>query len=251
MNQADDLQVHEWLRQTGPDFEFPATPDVRGAVEERLRRRRPTRRMRLQPAWALLALLLFGALLMLVPQVRAAVLDVLRAGAITIFVTEPTSQVEVATDTPKAGSEQPEFLVAATPTSAEAAREALGQTVELFSHAEGWGTADQVYVDDGDAAQVAILVWQPDEATRFTLYAIAAADFADKQAGTVVATSVRGIDAVWVEGLHGFSLRGVDGVWDWQSAQGAVLIWQEGGLTYRLEGAASPEEARQFAESLR
>jgi hypothetical protein len=79
-------------------FSYPPTPDVAGAVVRRLAPGHarlpaavPDRRRRPVPVFAILAALaILLAGLLAVPQVRAAVVDVLRIGAVRIFLVAPT-----------------------------------------------------------------------------------------------------------------------------------------------------------------
>lgn len=273
MNQVDDLHVDNWLRQTAAEFPYPQTPDVRQAVRRRIQPQSgppaktpaPSRRLpRLAPMWALLTVILLAASLLLVPQVRAAVIQLLRAGGITIFVAEPTPHPAVTpADDPRAAAppatatipsrsptaSPPSFLVPVTPVSLADAAEALDATSALPTSLSPYGAPHEVYVDDEDEAQVVILLWFAAEERRYLLYVIAARDFATKQVNELQTTTVDEHEAFWIEGPHGFILQGGD-LWDTQTASGAVLIWSDGDLTYRLEGASSMEEARQLAEAL-
>lgn len=284
MKQADNQFNERWLRRTAAQFPFPHTPDVRAGVRAtiRLQARTPEhgvslpRFSRLGPLAAVLAMLLLAASLLFVPQVRASVVAFLRAGGITIFITDPTPTVAsrpILDPTPPAvqpptatpgsptaapassgatgpgGAAQPGFLVPATPVSLAQAEEALQGAVALASSLPPFGAPQGIYVDDGADARVAILVWDSKDGRHIVLYAIAGIDFAYKMADDVVTATVRGAQAFWVDGLHRFILR--DGEFlTWETMSGSVLIWTEGDLTYRLEGATSLEEARTLAESL-
>src|SRR5262245_35861119 len=100
-----DSAWEQQVRETARHFDYPATPDIATQVQSRLRAGRPlssTRAMRLAVA-ALLALVLFGALWS-VPSVRAAILQILRIGAVTVIVGEetptPTATAQSPTRTP-------------------------------------------------------------------------------------------------------------------------------------------------------
>lgn len=274
MKQVDDQVIERLLRRSAPQFPYPTTPDVRAHVRAAIRSQRPTPpriaslprpRLRLAPLSLALAILLLLASLLLVPQVRASVLQLLRAGGITIFITDPTptattpdiqnptpAVITPATATPAPPSGEPGqagFLVPATPVSLAQAAEALPGTAALPSSLPPFGAPQDIYVDDESHATVAILVWNLEEGRHIALYAIGGTDFAYKLADDVVTTTVRGSQAFWVDGLHRFILR--DGEFlTWETVRGSVLIWTEGDLTYRLEGAASLQEARTLAESL-
>jgi len=66
-------------------FSYPPTPDVSGAVLRRLPRRHAARTRRTLAAVGILMALLL-TILFAVPQVRAAVLDWIRIGAVRIFI---------------------------------------------------------------------------------------------------------------------------------------------------------------------
>ena len=66
--------------------------------------------------------------------------------------------------------------------------------------------------------------------------------------------SLRGVDGYWVGGEpHIFFYEDSSGSIRQESVRlaGKVLLWEEDGVTYRVEGAASLAEARRIAESLR
>jgi hypothetical protein len=280
MKQADDQVIERLLRRSASQFPYPPTPDVHAHVRAAIRSRRPTPRqpvslprppLRLAPLSLALAVLLLLASLLLVPQVRASVRQLLRAGGITIFITDPTptatapgirnpapAAISPATATPAAPATaaappsgepgQAGLLVPATPISLAQAVEAL-QVATLPSSLPPFGAPQGIYVDDESAATVAILLWDLKDGRQIVLYAIGGTDFAYKMADEVVTATVRGSQAFWVDGLHRFILRDGDFL-TWETVRGSVLIWTEGDLTYRLEGAASLEEARTLAESL-
>ena len=249
------------VRETAVSFPYPPTPDVAGAV--RRRRLAPKRRVfltRRRLAWALaLALLLVGGL-MAVPQVRAAVLEMLRIGALRIFIAEPTPTPETAV-----GAAAP---VTATPPALNAALSSLAGATTLAEAAAqapfpilappDWPPPDQVFVqklpDTGVDWSVVILVWlepgRSDQA-RLSLYQIGAQYYGFKRATTdiVQETTVRGQPAFWVEGPHPLQLQ--DGRYqDWLFVEGSVLLWADGNVTYRLESDLPLAEAVGLAESL-
>src|SRR5262245_24724647 len=79
------------LREQAAAFEYPPTPDVAGAVRQRLaaESRRP-RWPTAQLAWAMLTILFVLSLLLAVPQVRAGLLEFLQIGVVRIFPVAPT-----------------------------------------------------------------------------------------------------------------------------------------------------------------
>lgn len=281
MTSTKDTKGHEggsmlaeaWLVETAASFEYPRTPDVSGRVRERLSGRQPApmgvgRRL----AWAAVVVLLLLASLLAVPQVRAALGEILSIGAMTIFVEEeampgtatpsatavtaraPAAVQERATTELEASPSPParSLVVPATPVSLEAAREMVGDRLRMPAYPEDLGAPDGVYVDRRERPGVVVLVWEeaerPDE-TRLSLYQIQQANFGNKTARQVAETTVNGRRALWIEGPHMF--QQADGsLQPWQFVPGPVLLWTEGAVTYRLEGAPSLEEAVRIAESL-
>lgn len=70
----------------------------------------------------------------------------------------------------------------------------------------------------------------------------------------VTYTDVEGLPAFWIAGTpHFFFYEERDGEVRRETVRlaGDVLVWEEGGVTYRVEGARSLEDARRIAESLR
>lgn len=262
------MLAEAWLVETAAAFEYPRTPDVSGRVRERLSGRRPApvgvgRRL----AWAAVVVLLLLASLLAVPQVRAALGEILGIGAMTIFVEEgamPVTATPSATKTEAvperttaevAASPSPlarSLVVPATPVSLAAAQEMVGERLRRPAYPPDLGAPDGVYVDRRERPEVVVFVWEeagPPDETRLSLYQIQQANFGYKTARQVAETTVNGRRAVWIEGPHMFQ-RADGSLQPWQFVPGPVLLWTEGAVTYRLEGAASLEEAVRIAESL-
>lgn len=85
------------MQDVAAGLDYPPTPDIAAGVRQRLageKRReivRPWYANRL--AWAVTAVLLAVALLLAVPQARAAILEFFQIGDIRIFLANPQSQV--------------------------------------------------------------------------------------------------------------------------------------------------------------
>ncbi|MBK8904783.1 MAG: hypothetical protein IPM53_26625 [Anaerolineaceae bacterium] len=239
MNSSFEKQVEQWAAA----FEFPPTPDIAGKVRPLLaappkKTFQPGRRL----AWALV-LLLLAASLLAVPGVRAAIVEILRAGGITIFVGEETSVDEI----PPLLSEQlPAFTEPITLDEAVARFPNVQLPTELpppddvLLHEEPvWDTAVIfLWRDEADPQEIAL-----------SLYQINVAQYAYKGSDMLETTEVNGNPAFWVIGPHYFRLRGSSPE-AWLFVEGSVLIWWEGEMTYRLEGAESLEVALRIAESL-
>jgi hypothetical protein len=250
MDSLREEQIQEWAAA----FEYPPTPDIVSRI--RLPRFRGDKLLRTaqpekvtQPnhrlAWALI-LLLLAASLLAVPSVRAALVQILRAGGITIFVGE-----EAATDElPPLLSEQlPSFTEPITLDEAEMLFPDLQLPTELpppddvlLHEVNGWKSA-------------VIFLWrdaaQPDQIS-MSLYQINQPQYAYKGAGQLENTEVNGRQAFWINAPHYFFLTlGNNESEAWYFVPGNVLIWWDDPVTYRLEGTNSLEEALRLAESMR
>ncbi len=255
----------KWLQETAASFDYPPTPDVSRRVRQRLAEPRPvaaTGRRRL--AWVAVLVLLLLASLLAVPQVRAALGEILRIGAMTIFVEEPVAGPPVtpaptttptATQIARTAAPPPTSTPAVlpvTPVSLAAAREMVDAPLRLPAYPDDLGAPDGVYVDRRERPGVVVFVWdQPDrpQERRLSLYQIHQANFGSKQTRQVDETQVNGRPALWIDGPHLFQLA-TGSIQPWQFVPGRVLLWSEGGITYRLEGAPTMEEAVRIAESL-
>jgi len=244
MNEPMSTSWEESVRKTAVTFPYPPTPDIASGVAARLasRRRAPRRAL----AWALALLLLLLLSLFSVPRVRAAIVDMFRLGAITIFVRPEAAPVSAPTATLPPLSDR--ILQAMTPVTLAEANAQLADPVRLPGYPAGLGPPDDVYL----SLDTAVFLWrdpeQP-ETVQFSLYQIEATSFALKAVTVLQTTRVNGQEAAWVEGPHLFRLA--DGRYEnWWFVPGNVLIWEEDGVTYRLEGATNLDEAIRIAESL-
>jgi hypothetical protein len=286
---APDSQPWELAVQAAARaFPYPPTPDLAGRVRGRLAA--PSRRAsgRLRPlAWALAALLLILAGLLAVPQVRAALVEVLQIGGIRIFVVPPTPSAIPPPETPAAPSATPSpspilqvetpavgtpaappatpaaVLPAATPlasvldlageTTLEEARRQAGFTIRTPAYPPDLGSPERVFLQDLGGPLV-VLVWtvpgQPGS-VRLSLHEFGAGTYADKLAPAVVQeTTVNGVRAAWTEGPHLLVFRSGD-AGPRELVHGHTLIWEQGGITYRLETDQDLAEAVRIAESVR
>lgn len=259
-------QMAVMLREMAVSFPYPPTPDIAGQVRRRLAS--PPRPRQALLAWALAVLLIAVGLLLAVPQVRAAVFEMIRAGAITIFVGEPTPTAVPPTPVSEAGPVIPPSATPTPPPLETAVSEIAGLTTLEEAHAQArfplrlplaYGEPDAVYLqeipDPGLDGQVAILVWldpaRPERA-RLRLYQIDLAWYALKQAAVeaVSQTKVNGQTAYWIEGGHQIQLQNDPGQESY-FVEYHVLVWTEGEITYRLESEMSLSEAVEVAGSLR
>ena len=276
---GQDLRWERTVQAAAAAFAYPPTPDVASAVARRLgtgKARRPAAmpvRHRPVPVLAILAALaLLLAGLLAVPQVRAAVVDVLRLGAVRIFLVPPTP-VPAPTALPPnqgkqgAGSSAPTAMPRPSPTPAPLssvldlagettlpeAQRAVTFTLRLPAYPPDLGAPDHVFVQDMMGPSV-VLAWmdpnRPD-AVRLSLYEMSPSSYIAKiEPRLIQETQVNGQPAIWASGPY-FLLSRNGEARTRRLVEGQTLIWTENAVTYRLETDLSLDQARRIAESLR
>lgn len=261
------------LTDIAKGMDYPPTPDIAGFVSTRLRPAKSPRLISRRLAWSLTIVLILLSSLLLIPPARAAILEFIQIGIVRIFpapeetpaTAEPESFVPT-TATPaafppptaKPFSQSAPLLVfldqIAGETKLANAKEIAEYPILLPTYPKDWGQPNHVYVQDVDGVMT-ILVWvdaqQPERVT-LSLHFIPAGSWAiHKFAPAIIEeTSVDGNRAIWAVGPY--PLRLIDG--DLQVTRlisGRVLIWEKGGITYRLESDQPLDEAVKIAESLR
>jgi hypothetical protein len=239
-----DEMTEFWPKQiaeTAVHFPYPPTPDIAGAVQQRLQPRPPHSRARRWAVALAVLLVLLAAGLLAIPPVRAALFEWLRIGAIDVFIVEEAPVMETAVPL--------SIIDLGEPLTLAEAQAAFPQTLRLPSD---WDRSGTVYSHHlfGEMP-VMTMRWQTTDGVTITLSQIAAPYLGTKWAsgGQVVETAVHGKTAVWIEGAH--PLQFETGDFDVQIiVDSNVLIWTEGAVTYRLEGQLPLDEAIQLAESL-
>jgi hypothetical protein len=129
------------------------------------------------------------------------------------------------------------------------------------------GSPDEVYTGDLPAGGQLTLVYFPTAAlpeARETGVAVLLTQFRGEsepfiqkglpQGARLTPTTVNGRTAYWIEGVpHVLFLRDPSGEIQQDRSRLAAntLLWEQGGITYRLESALSREAAVRIAESLR
>ena len=240
INSAQEQKIRQWATA----FKYPPTPDIASRIRPLLtppakQSWQPSRRL----AWVMI-LLLLAASLLAVPSVRAALVEILRGGGITIFVGE-----EAATDA------VPPLLSEQLPSFTEPI--VLEEALELFPDLQlptELPPPDDVLLHEVNAWESAVIfLWrdeeQPDQ-IGLSLYQIDAPQYAAKGAKQLEQTEVNGNQAFWIDGAHLFFLQ-TNEIEEWSFVAGNVLLWWDGAVTYRLEGAGSLDEALRLAESLK
>jgi hypothetical protein len=258
-------------------MEYPRTPDIAGSVRTRLRafpspigrgargEVRP-RFISRKLAWSLTIILVLLSSLLLIPPVRAAIIEFIQIGVVRIFprTVEPTAQA-IATATPE--SLAPMTATSSAPTSAllrqlnqiagkttlADAQARAGFDILLPTYPRDLRQPDYVFLQDVNG-NMAVLVWldpqNPDKVLMSLHFVPAQSWIIMKYEPKVIQeTKVNGQRAIWTEGPYPLLLRNGD-VNSQRLVTGHVLIWTEGDLTYRLETDQPLEEAVKIAESL-
>ena len=255
MNQRSNDTFEQRLFRAARAFPYPDTPNTALAVTVRLRKA-ALRRTRIKRS-ALAAILLIVGLTLAVPPARATVFEALRIGAVRILFGEvtPTPTATVPPSATQAASSTPLSSILDLAQEMPLA-EAQGQVsfrIRLPSYPEGLGPPERAFLADL-GVPVVILVWstpQDPESAQMSLHIIHESEsvlFSKRGPVIVRQTTVQGQRAYWTEGPYFLELEGHRRFR--LLVEGKVLIWMEGGLTYRLESALSLEEAVKVAESL-
>lgn len=243
-----DEQWETFVRDTAKHFPYPPTPDVYQTVRQPSKPQ-PSRAMyygRLAAA----ALLVIVLAAMAVPEVRAAVLEVLRIGAVRIFLIEPEN-----TPTPHS--------VTATPTTPSPVFDLPGETSLALVRARlqdqlrlptELGEPNRVFLQYL-GGPVVTLVWvQPHDPNiaQWVLQILDRDVSASKEMyqGQTQSVTVNGRRGIWLEDVHEIVFYGVNGD-NRRLVEAHVLVWEIDGITYRLETAHPLEEALRVAESVR
>jgi len=258
-------QIEALIIEAANNLPYPPTPDIIGVVKQQLTAKQShitiqTRHL----VWATLIVLFILAGLLVVPQVRAAVVEFLQLGAIRVLLVEPTPTA--ATPPPTASPKAPPTATPRpSPTPITSLLNLAGQMtfaeaqsrvdfpIRLPAEPSDLGPPDTVFLQDWGGPAV-ILVWlEPDhrDQVHLSLHQLGANTFVQKvQPKVLRETEVHGERALWTEGPYLLQLR--NGGYDVQRlVEGHVLLWQEGEVTYRLESNLSLEEAVRIAESIR
>ncbi|MCO6453539.1 MAG: hypothetical protein J5I90_22345 [Caldilineales bacterium] len=252
MNDMQQQSLNDLLRQSASAFVWPATPDIAAGVASKLagrqrQRYRPRRGLAMAAALALVVLLS----LLAIPQARAAMLEVLRIGAVRIHLLPPEG---TATPTAEQALSRQQFVAAldlAGRTTLDEAQAKLGFPLLLPGPDSPLPQPDAIYLQRL-GGWTTIMVWLDDDGhPTHMLMQIGPGGFLQKGLPVVVAeTEVNGRPAFWTEGPY--FLLSQDNAFEFrQLVEGRVLIWEEDGKTYRLESDLSMEEAVAIAETLR
>ncbi len=257
MSEQRDERWERRVQDMARAFRYPPTPDITITVRSSIRRPSPYRRL----AWAAAVTLLVMSALLAVPEVRAAVLEALRIGGITIFLSEPTvtpTFTPPPTETGTALRPTPTPRFDPTPvisvldlpgeTTLETARSevrfeiplpaGLGEPDRVFLQEIGGGVVTLVWLNANGEAELALQLL--DERTVGSKY----------EPYDYRPTRVNGRMAYWLTGEHLLAFYVGPGSDFLRTVESNVLIWEVDNVTYRLETDTTLEEAVRIAESL-
>ena len=234
---AEPLALERALRELGREVEFPADPDLVAEVGRRLRAQ-PLRRALVPRPLALgLAVVAAAAVAALaVPQTRGAILDLLGIDGATVERVETLPQAE-----------ERGLAVPGRPVTLEEARSAASFGVRAPDE------YDAVYLDRGFFGGLVSFVDRGDRLL-LTQFRGESTPFIEKSAapGTrIEQVQVDGSFGYWLEGRrHVVVFRDDTGAVRERRVAGNVLLWERGGVTYRLEGARTLAQALEVAAGL-
>jgi hypothetical protein len=289
MNELQQELFEKQLLSLAKGMEYPRTPDIAGSVMTRLLTSpsplgSPTGVLRKgvrdegyprftskRLAWSLTIIFILCGSLMLIPPVRAAVIEFIQIGVVRIFPAEPTplpptnqqfaptavsSTMIPVTITPGLTSEPllPLLERFAGEMSLEEAQQAAEYPILLPSYPPDLGLPDRVFVQEAEG-KMTILVWidpqQPNEVL-MSLHFLPAGSWVIKKIEPmqIQETTVNGQRAIWAIGPYPILYSNGDVDYEMRLIDGHVLIWADRDVTYRLETGLSLEEAVKIAESL-
>ncbi len=262
INEPLDDAWETTVRDTARHFDYPATPDISRQVRARLTQRREPLNFARITAAVVLALLIVVAT---VPEVRAFVAEIIRIGAIQIFVGQPKpTPVPTARPTASAYPTTTDLYLQSAlqmpnETTLEDAITQLKSPIYLPTYPATIGKPNHVYVQQFKPGVLVTLVWTvPDKPDQIwlTLDILSQQMIASKfiyDDGQHQSVKVNHTQAEWIPSAHEVLFFGNNQQIS-REVHGKVLIWlvgQYGKLTYRLEGASTLDEAIQMAESFR
>jgi hypothetical protein len=275
MSEIKTTRLEDRLYGSAQTFEYPPTPNfasITSWTTLRQAKRRPVRGLSTRLAWTVAIFLVVLGGLLAVPPVRAQILEFIQIGAIRIFLRGPSPAPTPLGTTPAPSSgaglptsnPPPTVVLQATPTpiasylslagetSLAEAKSQAGFEIRLPGYPEDLGAPDLVFLQDMSGPAV-LLVWLKsgnEEEVELSLLEMGPGTFAGKGVPEVIQeTTVNGHPALWTQGPHllqfksGYDLVNL-------VVKGNLLIWEDVGITYRLESDLSMAEAIKIAESL-
>ena len=262
MSELERELFENQLKSIANRMEYPRTPNLAGSVMTRLRASTRPRFVFRKLAWSLTMILVLFSSLMLIPPVRAAVVEFIQIGIVRIFprptdgisTATPDSLIpETATPSIPAGTLIPSLSRIAGETTLADAQDRVDYSIFLPTYPPDLGPPDHVFLQDAEGTMT-ILVWldrsQP-KRVLMSLHFIPEGSWGIEKSEPrfIEQANVNGQPAIWAVGPYPLRLRNGDLDFT-RLIEGNVLIWADGNLTYRLETNQPLEEAIKIAESL-
>ena len=228
--------------------------DLAASVRARLGDQRFQRRNGL-PLWIKIAAAVVFALVvaLALPPSRRAIARLFGIGAVEIRTVSTQGLLPGTTSPP--GSTVPGAVESSAAGNVDLAAAQRRVTFPIRVADSSVGPPSRVDVDDRVPGGLVALVYD-----RFTIVELASAPDAfpvmmklAPRDVTAQPTDVDGATAVWVDGAHEIAYEAPDGSirQDTVRRAGPVLVWVRDGVTLRVEGLASLDEARRVAASIR
>jgi hypothetical protein len=238
------MRVQESARQ----FAYPPTPDLLAAVRSQRKPSRGVVYRRL--AQVAVAILIVLAAMLAVPEIRAAVLEILRVGSVRIFQTAPTATLTPPPSTTPRSTPLPTPLQSVLDLPGETTLE-NARAVATFEirYPTSLGEPDRVFAQQMDDWQV-VLVWERAGAP-ISLHMMPSDTFQAKfYPRDPITTRVNDSPALWFDKPHTFQFWLRNGTTVEREISENVLLWELDGMTYRLESDLDLEAARALAEEI-
>jgi hypothetical protein len=258
----DNDALERDLRQLASAMSYPDTVDVSYRVRNAITAA-PARKGSLGPRVFHVAgaavgvfLIAFSVVLVALPGAREAIADFLGISGIEIRVTESPR--------PKTTPTDPGTLDLGDLATLAEARESVDYDLQVPNHPI-LGPPDRVYIDDLPVPGTVTFTYEPSDTLPETVHGVGALFMqfrARVQAplmkkvvnpGTTVAPVDIGDEGYWIAGLPHDLLYRVKGggiVADRTRLASNTLLWERGGVTYRLESSLSKSKALAIARGL-
>jgi hypothetical protein len=256
MQRLSDERLGAALTSLSPRVGFPPTPDLAHRVRDRIEESpapRPSRRWSGRYALAIAAVgalvVAFAATMAFSPRARDAVADFIGVGGVRIGFDEPSPSLS-----------PPDELDLGPRATLEEAEDRVGFDVEVPQLSElpepevhlttppPSGMVSLLYRDAYvDTDEPGLLITQFEAHLEGGFLKKLTFEGADVQY-----LEVRGTAAYWVEGTHFFAYFDESGDIREETLRLAdnVLLWEEDGVTYRIEGGFGKTEALRIADSM-
>lgn len=257
MRHLSDERLGAALKTVALQVEYPPTPELSRRVRARIEEAPERRGELVRPHRYALAIAVLGALVVvaaatmaLSPRAREAVADFIGAGGVRIGFGEPSPSLSPADELdlgPRVTLEEAETRVGfdvKTPDLAELPEPEIHLTTPPSS-----GMVSLLYRDAfEDADEPGLLVTQFEARLEEGFLKKLSFD----EGAEVEYLTVRGSPGYWVAGTHFFAYFDESGDIREETLRLAdnVLLWEEDGVTYRVEGAFGKAPALRIAKSI-